>query len=260
LYTVDLGTGKASRIGDFGLMITAIAIPTDPVAYAVSSNNELLIFNPLAPTPVVKPITGIQSGESVLGIDMRPLNGQLFALGSTSRLYTINASSGAATMVGTGPLSTLLNGTDIGFDFNPLVDRIRVVTNTGQNLRLNPDDGAALVDGSISLAGAKVSAAAYSNNFAGTTSTVLFDIDYESNKLFRQDPPNAGTLVEVGNLGVNVEAANGFDIGSKSGIAYGIFTVAGMKNLYTVNLTSGAATAGIAFPQTIKGFTIGLGF
>jgi len=262
LYLVDLTSGKASKIGNVDQQITGLAIPTEAVAYAVSNNNELLIFNPAAatPTPVVKAITGIQTGESILGIDMRPVNGQLFALGSTSRIYTVNASSGVAAMVGTAPLSTLISGTQFGFDFNPQVDRIRIVSNTGQNLRYNPADFSVLVDGSISLGTAAISGSAYTNNFAGTTSTVLFDIDATGDRLYKQDPPNAGTLVDVGPLGVNVEANSGFDIGGTSGVAYGIFMVGGVQKLYTVNLTTGAATAGATISTAVRGFTLGLGF
>ena len=262
MFILDVNSGKASKIGNLGVQITGLAIPTEPVAYAISSNNELLIFNPLAanPAPIAKAITGIQTGENVLGIDMRPLNGQLFAIGSTSRIYSINASSGAATMTGTAPLSTLISGTSLGFDFNPTVDRIRIVTNTGQNLRINPADGALTVDGSISLTTASISGAAYTNNFAGATSTVLFDIDTQGDRLYKQDPPNNGTLVDVGALGFNVEANNGFDIGGTSGIAYGIFTVAGTQKLYSINLTTGAATAGATLTGSFRGFTLGLGF
>jgi hypothetical protein len=72
-----------------------LAIPTNPVAYAVDESNNLVIFNPSnIGTPVSKAITGLQTGESILGIDFRPVNGQLYALGSTSRLYVLNTSSG----------------------------------------------------------------------------------------------------------------------------------------------------------------------
>ena len=262
LFTIDLMTGKATKIGSFMSNIVGIAIPTEPVAYALSTNNELVIFNPSSATanPVSKMITGTQSGEILLGLDMRPLNGQLFALGSTSRIYSINASSGAATQVGMGQLSTLITGTDVGFDFNPLVDRIRIVSGTGLNLRVNPSDGTLTVDGAISPVGSAVTGVAYTNNFAGTTTTVLFDVDSQTDRLFRQDPPNSGTLVVVGDLGVNVEASNGFDIGGTSNIAYGLFTVSGVQKLYTVNLTTGAAAAGANFPLAIRGFTMGLGF
>ncbi|RDC54201.1 DUF4394 domain-containing protein [Pedobacter chinensis] len=262
LYTVDTNTGKASKIGNLPVNITALAIPTEPVAYAVSNNNELLIFNPLAATPTVsiKSITGIQTGENILGIDMRPLNGQLYALGSTSRIYTINASSGAAAVVGTAPLTALLNGTQFGFDFNPTVDRIRIVSNLGQNLRFNPADGSVIVDGNISLATAAISGAAYTNNFAGATTTVLYDIDSTGDRLYKQDPPNNGTLIDVGPLGINVESNNGFDIGGTSGLVYGLFTVNGTQRVYSVNLTTGAATAGATITNPARAFALGIGF
>jgi len=262
LFTIDVNTGKTAKIGDFAQTITGLAIPTEAVAYAISANNELLIFNPLAaaPSPVVKLITGTATGESILGIDMRPFNGQIYALGSTSRIYTINASSGLATAVGTAGFAPILAGTSFGFDFNPVVDRIRIVSNTGQNLRFNPADATAIADLPIVTTTAQISGAAYTNNFFGTTTTVLFDIDAAGDRLVKQDPPNNGVLVDVGALGVNVEAANGLDIGSTSGLAYGIFTVGGVQRLYSVNLTTGAATAGATFTTASRGFTLGLGF
>ncbi|KLT65828.1 DUF4394 domain-containing protein [Pedobacter sp. BMA] len=262
LYTIDLNTGKAAKIGNIGATITAIAIPTEAVAYAVSNNNELLIFNPFASTPSIstKTISGIQTGESILGIDMRPVNGQLYALGSTSRIYTINASSGAATLVGTGPLSTLLTATQVGFDFNPFADRIRIVGINGQNFRINPVDASLTVDGMISITTAAISGSAYTNNFAGTATTVLYDIDSTGDRLYKQDPPNAGTLVDVGALGVNVEANNGFDIGGTSGQAYALLTVGGTQKIYSINLTTGAATAGATIGTAARGFALGLGF
>ncbi|MBE8714712.1 DUF4394 domain-containing protein [Sphingobacterium hungaricum] len=262
LYAIDINSGKAAKIGNLPANVTGLAIPTEPVAYAVSTTNELLIFNPMAATPMisVKAISGIQTGESILGIDFRPLNGQLYALGSTSRIYTINASSGVAAAVGTAPLATLLNGTQFGFDFNPTVDRIRIVSNLGQNLRVNPADGTLTVDGNITLATANVSGAAYTNNFAGATTTVLYDIDSAGDRLYKQDPPNNGTLVDVGALGINVESNNGFDIGGTSGLAYGLFTVGGVQKIYSVNLTTGAATAGPTVANPARGFALGLGF
>ncbi|MBC7616902.1 MAG: DUF4394 domain-containing protein [Pedobacter sp.] len=262
LYVIDVTSGKAAKIGNFNEQIIGIAIPTEPVAYAVSTSNELLIFNPNSTTPtlVAKSITGIQAGESILGLDMRPLNGQLFALGSTSRIYAINASSGAATMVGAGPLATLLLGTEFGFDFNPTVDRIRIVSNLGQNLRVNPSDAVLTVDMPITLPTAAISGAAYTNNFAGATTTVLYDIDTMTDRLYKQDPPNNGTLVDVGALGINVENTNGFDIGGTSGTAYGIFTVGTTQRLYTVNLTTGATTPGATITSSVRAFALGLGF
>lgn len=260
LFTIDLNTGKAKVLAKYDKNYIGIAIPTSQVFYAVDASNNFITYNAKSLSSITKPITGLAAGENVLGIDFRPANGQIYALGSTSRLYTLNASSGLATVVGV-PFTTTLSGTEFGFDFNPTVDRIRVVSNTGQNLRLNPNDGTvAAVDAPLNPGMPAVTGAAYTNNFAGATSTTLFDIDTNMDKLYRQDPPNAGTLVEVGSLGVNVEAANGFDIGSTSGRAFAVLTSGGSAKLYDINITTGAVTALSGFPTAVRGFTIGLGF
>jgi len=261
LYTLDLASGKTTNIGTLSQKLIDIAIPTDAIAYAIDLSNMLQIFNPNKPEPVTKAITGLQNGEGILGIDFRPLNGQLYALGSSSRIYTINLGTGAATQVGSGTLSTPLVGTEFGFDFNPTVDRIRVVSDTGQNLRLNPIDGSvAGIDGVINPGTPALSSAAYTDNFAGATMTSLFVIDHNTDKLYLQNPPNAGTLVERGALGINITSSNGFDIGSTSQKAYLVATVGTETKIYTVNTTNGAATAVSNYPNMVKGFTVGLGF
>ena len=261
LYTVDLANGKTTHIGSLSQKVIDLAIPTNPVAYAIDSTNALQIFDPNKPEPISKAITGLQNGEGILGIDFRPLNGQLYALGSSSRIYTINLGTGAATQVGTGTLSTPLLGTEYGFDFNPTVDRIRIVSDMGQNLRLNPIDGSvAAVDGVINPGMPALSSAAYTDNFAGATTTSLFVIDHNTDKLYLQNPPNAGTLTERGALGINITSSNGFDIGSTSQKAYLVATVGADTKIYTVNTTSGTATAVANYPNMVKGFTVGLGF
>ncbi len=262
LYQINLNTGKATALGNTSTVLTGLAIPAMPVAWAVDGSNNLLAFNfSNMSTPVSKIITGLQSGETILGIDMRPATGQLFALGSTSRLYTLNMATGAATAISAAPFTTPLVGTSFGFDFNPTVDRIRVVSNTGQNLRLNPLTGdIAAVDLPLNPGVTNVSAAAYTNNFAGATTTTLFDIDVTTDKLYTQIPPNNGTLVEVGSLGIDATADNGFDIGGTSNTAYAIIKVGSNNFIYSINLTSGAATQIAAFPFTVKGFAVGLGF
>lgn len=262
LYQINTATGAATSLGNIGTPIIGLAIPTNPVAYAIDNSNNLLIFNfTKSGTPVSKTITGLQASENIMGIDMRPVTGQLYALGSSSRLYTINMSSGAAVMVGTLPLVPALAGTSFGFDFNPTVDRIRVVSNTGQNLRLHPETGlVAFNDGALNPGTPDISAAAYTNNFPGATTTALFDIDATTDKLYKQDPPNNGTLTEVGALGVNVDTNSGFDIGGRSNLAYALLTVGSATKIYTINLTTGAATALTDFPMTAKAFAIGVGF
>jgi hypothetical protein len=262
LQQINLESGKATNLGNFTNNLVAIAIPSEAIAYATDANNNLQIFNfNKLGAPTSKPISGLQSGENILAIDMRPATGQLYAVGSSSRLYTLNMATGAATAVSMAPFSTLLAGTSFGFDFNPTVDRIRVVSNTGQNLRLNPIDGTvAAVDMALNPSTFMVHAAAYTNNYAGATSTVLYDLDKATNALLKQLPPNDGLLTNVGMLGTNVGAEAGFDIGGKSNMAYGLFNNGSIATLYSVNINTGLATKLGDLPNNAHSIAIGLGF
>ncbi|RYY19880.1 MAG: DUF4394 domain-containing protein, partial [Sphingobacteriaceae bacterium] len=282
LYQIDLKTGAASELGLMyipstltanntlnGTSIVDLAIPTANIAYAVDETNTLYYFNTSSPsTALTKPITGLQTGENVLGIDFRPSNGQLYALGSSSRLYAINLGTGAATAISAVPFTPALSGTDFGFDFNPMssatpaTELVRVVSNTGQNIRINASTGiVANVDAAPSIAGGTpaLTASAYTNNFAGATATVLYSIDATTDRVYTQNP-TTGALTLLGPLGIDITAANGFDIGGVSGTAIGIFTVGTTTRLYTVSLVSGGATANLVFPKPVRGFTLGLGF
>ncbi len=244
------------------LTIFAIGISTANAAtlYGVSTANQLVRFDSATPGTVttVGTISGLQAGENVLAIDFRPANGQLYGLGSSSRLYTISTVNAAGTAIGAAGAFTL-TGTDFGFDFNPTVDRIRVVGNTGQNLRLNPDTGAiAATDTPLNPGTPTVSAAAYTNNFSGATTTTLYVIDSGTDTLFVQNPPNNGTLVSVGALGVDTSNVNGFDISTIGGVAFASLTVGGTSRLYTINLTTGAATqvAAIGGSFMLRGLSV----
>jgi Domain of unknown function (DUF4394) len=189
----------------------------------VTSSNRLIAFSSANPAQLLHsvPITNLAPGELILGIDVRPANNRLYALGSTSQLYIINYLSGAATRVGS-PFTPALTGTDFGFDFNPTVDRIRVVSNAGQNLRLHPDTGAvAATDGALTYTAGdpnagrtpQVTAAAYTNpDNDPATGTLLVDIDAALDLAASQNPPNDGRLNTLLPLGVDVAQA-GFDIG-----------------------------------------------
>ena len=166
--------------------------------YGLTLQNSLFVFDSTTPGTIggSVAITGLQAGEAVLGIDVRPATGQLYALGSTSRLYVIDPVTGAATQVGSGGAFTL-NGAEFGFDFNPTVDRIRVVSDADQNLRLNPNDGTlTATDTALAYASAPpdvnlganptVVGSAYTNNFPGTLATTLYGIDSNLDILLTQ--------------------------------------------------------------------------
>lgn len=189
-------------------------------------------------------ISGMQGGESLVGIDVRPNSpGSIFAIGNTSRMYIINPLTGVVTQIGAAGSFTL-NGTFHGTDFNPVVDLVRQVSNTEQNLRLNPTTGLLQgTDTALNPAG-NIVAAAYSNNFPGAATTTLHAIDSAAGTLVTINPPAAGTIVTTGSLGLgtNLNEAIGFDISGSSGIGYASITTGSVSRLYTVNLTTGAAT------------------
>lgn len=218
--------------------------------WGLTTTNELISFqssNPLMATGPVS-ITGLGAGVTLMGIDFRPATGALYGLGSNSQLYTINTMTGAATAVG-GPFATALSGTSFGIDFNPTVDRIRITSNTGQNLRANPDTGVlASVDGALNYVAGDVNfgqpagivASAYTNNFAGATTTTLFNLDAVLDTLVKQDPPNAGGLVTIGSTGVDITNLTGFDI-STQGNAYVAIERGGVPSwLYSIDLSTGS--------------------
>jgi uncharacterized protein DUF4394/PEP-CTERM motif-containing protein len=138
-------------------------------------------------------------------------------------------------------LSTAVNDVP-GMDFNPTVDRLRVVTQSEQNLRVNVDTGAVTVDNPLNPGDPMVTGAAYTNNFAGAGSTTLYVIDAASDMLMIQTPPNNGTLVAVGGLGLNTTNFIGFDISGLTGTAYATLTTTSDSAFYIINLTTGAAT------------------
>ena len=246
-------------------LIAASALPAAAVPFAgLVGGNQLVGFDSASPGTITSTlnVTGLNAGDRLVGIDTRPATGQFYALGSQSSLSTINTSSGAALFVAslsTAGSPTLLNGTSFGFAFNPVVDRIRIVSDTTQNLRVNPDTGVAIVDGALNYvagdpnAGTRpnVTAVAYRNQVAGATTTELYDIDTNLDVLATQNPPNAGGLATDGSLGVNASSVAGFDIvGNNDGFAS--LTVGGTNGFYSINLDNGAATFIGAFTTNVS--------
>jgi hypothetical protein len=217
------------------LPLFAVFATVTPSAFAtaifvLTAANELMVVNAENPREIlsIKPITGLEAGENLLGIDVRPSNAQLYALSDHSRLLTIDPNSGESAVVATlaadptdvtNPF-TSLNGTAFAIDFNPLVDRIRVVSDTEQNLRINPNNGLVTTDTALAYAAGDmnegqnptVASIAYSNNFPGTTTTTLYGIDDATFQVVVQNPPNNGTLNSTAQFGAVNATHVGFDI------------------------------------------------
>lgn len=262
LLTTALGAGvaQAAHLSIFGL----------------TTDNRLVQFSPTAPSDLLRnvKITGLRSGETLIGIDKRPVDGKLYTVGKVGTsgwLYTIDTSTGAATFVTalyqagtTMPrVPIALDGTEFGFDFNPAADAIRIISNTGQNLRALPSDvaptgaarvtGDTFIDGPLNYAGTiatGVTAAAYLNNDTNAaTGTTLYDIDTRLDDLVIQNPPNSGVLASPVDLGAATTKYAGFDIRTIDGTntAYASLTRqsgrgATIASLYLVDLATGSVT------------------
>jgi hypothetical protein len=234
-------------LGLFALGHPAGAQAPSQTLYGLTTNDRLVTFTSDNPRDIVDNvrIRGLDSRESLIGIDRRPANGALYGVAqsrSGASLYTIDTSSGFATFVArlvsaptlTNPNRTpvKLAGDEFGFDVNPAADAIRIVSDTGQNLRVIPSPrvgpggvmlqtGDTFTDGALNRAGVVatgVTAAAYLNNDNDpATGTTLYDIDASLDTLNIQNPPNDGTLALVAPLGLPTRAKAGFDIVTQNG-------------------------------------------
>ncbi|NNP69642.1 DUF4394 domain-containing protein [Acinetobacter sp. Ac_5812] len=246
-----------SRFNSTVIRGIALKRSTDSTAqgFGLTANNKLLNFALNNPNSVSeKTLNGLLVDERFIGIDYRlrtttENSGKLYGLTNKANLYTINTDSGLASLVtalkpATGSSFTTLQGSSFAVDFNPTADRLRVISDTGQNLRINVDTGETIKDGDINGAsGAKVTAVAYTNSFKtpiATLSTELFDLDQSNKTLTKQNPPNNGTLNLIGDLGISLGLDNGFDIaGGDNGYALAtVSTESGPSILYRIDLNS----------------------
>ncbi|MBC8048121.1 MAG: DUF4394 domain-containing protein [Fimbriimonadaceae bacterium] len=274
LATVDLTTGSVTMIGllPFGVEASHIACAIDrtlpdvtgTIFYAVNTNNFLLEIDNDNPGVIrsAKGITGLTINQTIVGMDYRPATSELYALGyysvtNESQLYTINTSTGTATVINVTPTTLLLGGNNVGVDFNPTVDKIRIVSANNNNYRINVDGTLAFTDLNLNYAAADVNfgadpqigAAAYTNSFAGSTITSLYDYDQSLNIIAQQNPPNDGTLTTIGSSGISQnlsDATTDLDIyyDGSANITYLVANTgtSNFDNLYSVDLSTGAAT------------------
>ncbi len=248
---------------------------------ALLSNNRLAAFPATFPAGFENPtmITGVNDGETLVSIDRRPQNGFLYGLGYNAiagsvQLYSISSQTAVATAIGTagrfvdGSGASVRIGLDantvFGIDFNPTVDRIRVVNSAGQNFRMNPNNGA-LVDGDSMTPGVNmdgpingptmsVHETAYTNSSPNVTVTTQYTIDQTTDAVCIQNPPNAGTQSMCVNLSVPVETVQGFDIppsvtvNTSNSVATGsgtaVVRASGRTHdeVVSINLSTGAVT------------------
>jgi hypothetical protein len=236
---------------------TTTGIPPSTLLYAISDRNELvkLMSGPPATEIGRVPIFGLRDGDRLLAIDIRPATRQIYGVSAYNLIYTIDANLGFAQLVSQSPFSPGIEGTLVGFDFDQRADRIRLVTEKGQNIRISPTTGAVTnVDFPINPSSAAVNGIAYSYSTSFISASALYAIGITEGKLYLQNPLG-GTLTPVGSLGLIVGSEGGFDI-SRNNTAFAILfagdrggSIGTIDNteqtyrLYTINLRTGQATS-----------------
>ncbi|NJO71435.1 MAG: DUF4394 domain-containing protein [Oscillatoriales cyanobacterium RM1_1_9] len=240
---------------------------TRPKFFALTDDNTLVSFSPDNLAQISStPITGLDG--ILLGIDVRPANDLIYGLTTANKIYTVDPNSGAATFVSSLNMP-FAGGTISGFDFNPVPDRLRLVGDNDQNFRINVDTGEVLNDGTVAFVKDKgdvnetvnpnLTSAAYLNSFSGATATKLFGIDTLLNDLVLQDPANDGTLMTIGDLGINFDTLGGLDILTSATGMNMAFAITN-STLYSIDLATGMATSlgmiGSDPSQNFQGLTI----
>ncbi|MFK4222527.1 DUF4394 domain-containing protein [Streptomyces sp. NPDC019890] len=246
-------------------------------AFGISSDGTLMAtFTTDRPQVLdwVRAVTGLSDDTALIGIDFRVQNALMYGVGNQGGIYTIKTPPVTTYVVVTkvSQLSVPLYGTNFGVDFNPAADRLRVISDNGQNLRHNLADGTTTEDTTLTTPPATgptrgVTAAAYTNNdLNADTATTLFDINTATDQAVIQSPANSGTLAPTGALGVDAGRNAGFDIFSDltsgkttSVSAFATLTSAsGSATLYSVNLFTGATASVGQFPLPITDIAIAL--
>jgi hypothetical protein len=228
-----------------------------PILGLVQNSNSLVRFTTATPGTVGVPlaVTGLAAGDTLKALDYRPATGLLYAIATDVtnagvRTYTINPTTGAATAVGV-PVVLPVPAMAWDINFNPTVDRIRVVNDQDENARLHPDFGSLAADDTNLTPGAvTVDGVAYTNPFLGATSTTLYALNAATNSLATigglngTPSPNGGVVTDIGPLGITFAGSTAaFDIATNN-TAYAVLRPAGgALTLYTVNLATGAATS-----------------
>jgi hypothetical protein len=227
-------------------------------------------------------VFGLRTPDTALvGIDFRIQDKKLYGVGNRGGIYTINTNTAAATLT-PAPVSRLtvdLAGTSFGVDFNPAANALRIVSNTGQNLRhpfAGPMAGQTQTDGRLNypvpggtpVTATGITGAAYTNNdIDSNTGTTLFNIDTSMNQVVIQSPPNAGSLVATGKLTIypDPDMPLGFDIyssrrtvGSPTGnnLGFASIVAGGVTGLYRINLLTGKATLIWTIPHQVVDIAI----
>jgi len=255
----DRGSSRASRCdsGDGSRRASSLQV------VGLTDDQRLICFNEKKPGDArdLGYVSGLMAGDVLVGIDFRVQDKKLYGVSRTGGIYILDTRGAVATKV--SQLTVALDGSSFGVDFNPAADRLRIVSDTGQNLRHNVNAGGlTLVDDPLDYPPATpvnavgpnasgVTGSAYTNNdLDASTATTLYALDSNLDQIGIQAPPNDGTLAATGKLGLDAAISVGFDIYSviRDGVTVNVQalaslqTASGVSSFYSINLPTGKAT------------------
>ena len=225
----------------------ALAMPARAAdMVALDASGKLIRFTDDKPGVVTwRSIKGASS--RMVGIDVRPADGKLYGLAADGGVWLLDPATGMATMK--SKLNVAAAPDAMVVDFNPVADRLRVVSAGGRSLRINVDTGETTEDGKLAYAAGDanagkapgVSAGGYSNSGVGPkpAATALYEIDSATKAMVVQDPPNAGTLQSKAMLKMPAQSLRGGDVWTGADGKLTAWAVNGAK-LYKIDVASGA--------------------
>lgn len=204
-------------------------------------------------------ITGLQVGEMIEAIDTRPNTSVLYGFSNQNRLYTLDTTTGVATQVG---VQFTLTGLVADIDFNPTVDRLRIVTVDGENVRVDPDTGV-IVGTDTNLAYAvgdtnfgdpiNLAGMAYTNSIAGAATTVLYGLDAIQNTLVSLPSPNSGQVTTVANTSSSIGGSVGMDISGQTEFVYALNN---SNEVIRVNTVTGQLIDQVTLPVGVNDIAV----
>ena len=234
---------------------------------AINSSNQIGVFDASnIGDAIFTTISGDASGESFIGIDLRPSNNMVYGITRSNKIFTIDAYSGNSTFVAALANPVVAASKSYGFDFNPVADiggasSLRLVSSTGDNYAVNVNTGAVTLATSLipGFTGVSYTNSNASNPTLVPSSTALYYINSANDTLnVATTGFNNPSISIIGSLGIDILSANGFEIDS-NGIGYAAVNMDNgflKSELIRINTMTGQAEWVSTFNGTINGLTV----
>ena len=206
--------------------------------FGLTCANQLVLFGSGNPDVLQRQvqITGMTAGSVMAGIDFR--GGDLYGVGTDSRVYTVDTLTGAATAVG-GSFAPALTGEHFGMAYDAGHDLLHVASvESNQSLDVSPATGM-IVTARPDLAYAAGDAHEGTNPaLTGEAyhGGVLYGLESNENTLVMANP-ETGAITTVADLSINVYLCAGLDVDT-DGTAYAAISTDSGSDSLRINLPS----------------------